>query len=731
MKKRCVSLLIGAVAGCSAPLAAQIPVSPSDWDAFVRSSENKLMVDTFRLQDFEGRRADNWLYTLAGGADVFDAGAAGLSGQSGANSLRIPLGGLLEMTPITLRGYQNVAMEAWYAISGVVAGENLNVRFTNQSSGDKEMVLLPVTSEAPVFCNYGVRYVYGKGSSEAVTNPVRIKGNPTRLAFEAAAPASGTQGGFYGIDRLMAIGEIEQYTLFSGAGGWSDTARWSHLPAARRRKALVAGTAGVTEPESCGNLAIGAGRVEVGEDGCLDIKNRLLLYASEEGAGSLVNRGVVRVASRTIVRKEFPEKGKWYFISFPFDVYASGISGWTLKGGEPNGGGDFFYVKTYDGRQRAASGLETDNWTTRWPVADSEPVFEQYKGYLIALDAGASSRQLDFSSAEGAVPETFGKSASLPVPCYLHGSDPDSEHSGWFLCGNPFPAPLSLRMLGETPGIGRYVYWYDGDTYRVYETGSDQEIPPYGAFFLKVTADCTLDIDRTSVPVSRSDPGGAPVDAMLQLSDGSRSDRIVFRCFPSGTEAGEPVPPAYKWYSFDRSMPQLASRMSGRASGLAVHPLRADGEAVPLSLRLGKDGRYTFSLTGAAEASGLSVSLIDRLSGDTLLLSGDNRSYAFRGAAGACDDRFAVWVRSSDSISAPSSELPGMRVCFTDKNRLLVTGLPRAGYACVLDERGGVRQRIALPAGDSTAFITVSPGTYTIVVRSGPCETVIDAAVGR
>lgn len=718
---------------CTVTFTAQFSVFPSGWSAFVRSAENTQLTDTFRCQDFEGLAADNWPYTLSGGAGVFDASQAGVAGQWGVRSLKIPPGGGVQMAPFPLIGYNDVVISAYFAASGVKKGENLHVRFTNQNSGDKETALVPVVSASPVSFGYGVAYVYGNEASQSVGNPIRIKGNPSRVAFRALNPEAGEGSGFYGIDRLTAYGAIARYTLFTGQAGWNDTLHWSHFPAARHRSALIRGDVTVSARAGCRDLEVGAGSLRISAGAVLSVADKLILYDFPDERAAFYNAGTLAPPGRVTVRKAFPEKGKWYFVSFPFDVYADGIPGFTLKGGEPNAGGDYFYVQYYDSERRALSGLDRSNWIIRASVPPGEPVFEKNKGYLVALDESASSTVVDFSSAAGAVSAGFGKSGSVDAACYLHDDDPRSPHSGWFLCGNPLPAPLPVKMLAGVAGLGRYLYFYDGNTYQVYETGGDGVIPAYGAFFLKVTRNCSIRIDCAAANESTGLPAqAAPEIVVVELSDGVRADRTAFRCLPgaSGGAAVAGAEPAYKWRSPDPHMPQLASGALDESTALAVRPSVPGEGAIPLGLYLGRSGRHTLSLAGLPEKDGVTVKLIDCLRSDTVSMK-PGETYAFDGAAGFCNDRFVLRIDPAGADSGLSPELLPEPVCFMEGNRLHAKGLPQSGYANLLDADGTVCQRIALPAGDSAAFVTLPPGSYTVFVRAGRFERSIPVSIGR
>lgn len=702
-------------------VAAQAPAAPAQWNTFVRSSANPLLRDTFRMQSFEGTASDNWPYTLTGGAGVFDASREGSKQQRGRRSLQIPAGGEVNFGSFEAPGYDSVTVKVLHAGFSVSETAVLSavIRYRNGTSETKR---LPVARN-PIFpCSFDY------GTCLGITNTfVSFPGNPEQLSFSVSDPAQAA--GFYGIDYAFAEGSVPSYSLFAGTGDWSDTARWTHLPPLRLRRALVTGTVTVTGSTACREVNIGGGEVRIAPSGSLTVKGNLVFYAGDATGTALVNQGALQVEKRVGVRKTFPEKGVWYFISFPFDVYASGISGATLKGGEPNAGGNYFYVKRYDAERRAAMASASGNWVTVGSgLPSSKPVFEKNKGYLIALDEAASTTEIVFSSASGAVSSSFGKTASVAVSFYAGNAEADSPHSGWFLCGNPFPAPLPVSALAGIPDVGEYVYYYDGITYQVYETGSDGVIPPFGAFFLKAERACTLQLGYT--PPQQANGSVRPVgrDALeMRLTHGRYTDRVRFSFAP--VSDGTPFTPgnAYKWMSLRKQVPQLAACSPEKQEWLAVKRLGKDSVTEPLALFLPESGRYALSCGSVRDLPELDdVLLVDRLLCDTVSLV-SRREYVFEAAAGEDTGRFALLFRKAE---AGAQQQPPL-ACYTDNDRLYVEDLPRRTCVFLVDGNGQVRQRLRLPAGTSCSKLSVEDGEYVLRVDSGGNEKEFPLRVTR
>lgn len=706
MKKNSFFLLLGFIVGNSFIMGAQLGKMPSEWKTFVNSAENVLVTDTFMYQGFGTEARNNWKYILSGGAEVFDAREFGIKGQEGDCSLKLPLGSGVEFEEIKKEGYQDIYVRIWFAAHNIMNDEELEITYVNENSVTKHAILFSDNiTTTPINVDYGKKL--------QMSNPFSIK-NFSALSFRVDNAGEDTRDGFYGLDRLRVHGQIKESTLFTGTGSWSDKERWSHLPAARARNALIQGSVSLSSDQRCGNLEIGGGSVTIQKTGSLTLTNDLCFYQTPAKQSALINHGSIAATGRVSLTKEFPKRGAWYFISFPFDVYASGIHGFTQKNGTPNSGGNYFYVKYYDSEQRASMGLDTDNWITLTPPASTQPVFRKNQGYLIALDEGADASTLTFTSKKGAVPAAFGKSASLNIPFSPAQGGISSAHEGWYLCGNPFPAPMSLSLLAGVSGIGEYAYCYDGNTYQVYALGSGEEIPPFSAFFLKVTNNCKPALTQASASSVRT---AASPSFSLYLGDGQRTDKATFLLPALSPETRSTTREAYKLMSLDESMPQIAACRPRDGQLLAVSPIEGPVSSIPLYLSLAREGRYTFSfsssLSGEADTN---IYLIDHLHSDSIPLSG-KKIYTFNGTAGRDRERFSLLVTTS---RAASGNIPWQ--ARLQENTLYIKNLPAPGYVRIVNAAGRLCQRITLPEGNSVSFLSSEAEGCSIIVQSGERE---------
>jgi len=473
MKKELISILFTFSTLCA---QAQV-ILPTEWDSYVKSENNHFITDTFRTQTFKENISDNWAYTSEGDASLHSMG------------LRIQLGTNIHFDKTPLSGYKDVYYKIYYALENLVVGENINMAFLREGK-----------TENVVLCKVNNTISYED-------HDIAISRNPEKISFFVLPPASKTKNGVYYLKSIYAFGDIQKHSLFQGDGSWNNSAAWSHLPPARRRDALIKGDVYIDTDVQCNNISIDNGSLQIKKASSLHVNN-MYLYNNT----MLSSSGDLELKGTLTFTHNFSEKGKWFFISFPFDVYRDGIDAkFILKDDTTNDSGDYLYAQEYDGEKRSSSKGTEQGWSVIPQSAglDGSPVFEKNKGYLIAIDEQASNKTIFFSSKAGDISSDFGAKGtiSIDVPIYNNG---DESHNGWVLCGNPLPAPLHISQLNN-PMLDGYVYSYDGEKYTAISFNKDYAIPPFSAFFLKAKQSVDINVNSSQITeTTRSLPANIP-----------------------------------------------------------------------------------------------------------------------------------------------------------------------------------------------------------------------------
>ncbi|WP_455635833.1 T9SS type A sorting domain-containing protein [Parabacteroides sp.] len=470
--------------------------NPSTWESFVRSNANISVRDTFRMQTFTGLPYDNWNYTTIGDVYIEDISETNIPDDPeqgrghGSHGLRMPMNTQVAFEHFTLTNHQDIKISVRKGGIHLVKEEDMKAR-TYRKGETSYPSLVPDIGESGI-------------------NPFKttdIKDNPPGLDLIVPAPAANTQNGYYYVDSVYAHGMIPSYSLFTGSSDWNNEDRWSHLPAYRHRNALINGNISVNTNISSEDIFIGDGSIRISPTGNLSANN-LTIYSDDNALASsstLRSSGTINIAGKITVEKTFAQKGKWYFISFPFDIFASGIDpDFQLGDDKSNTNGNYFYVQAYNGEKRANSQSLSNNWEVipQTIINTSQPIFKKNKGYLIAIDTSADHQNLRFSSKAGDIPTDFGKNGQASIPVSINNQSQNQNHNGWYLCGNPLPAPLSLSQIESNSALDGYIYIYDGSTYQPYVIGSDFAIPPFSAFFVKANKSTSLSVYSTSEPAN-------------------------------------------------------------------------------------------------------------------------------------------------------------------------------------------------------------------------------------
>lgn len=525
MKKR-IWHLSRCVVACTAFLFVQQFIhsqvsNPSTWESFVQSNANISIRDTFRMQTFEGVASDNWDYAITGETLIEDiSGVKNIPNSHGNYGLRMPMNTQVAFKHFTLTNHQDIKISIQKGGIHLMPGEEMQVK-----------------TYRPDKPEYAPLITLKKDDATASFEKTDIGSNPPGVDLIVPASAANTKNGYYYVDSVYAHGMIPSYSLFIGNGDWNNEDRWSHLPAYRHRNALINGSISVNTNINCGEIHIGDGNIYISPTGNLSANN-LTIYPNDNAVASssvLRSSGNINIAGKITVEKTFAQKGKWYFISFPFNIYASGIDpDFQIGDDKSDTNGNYLYIQTYNGEKRANSQSLSNNWEVipQTIVNTSQPLFKKNKGYLIAIDASANQQTLRFASKAGEIPTDFGKNGQASIQITINTQSKSQNHNGWYLCGNPLPAPLALSQIESNSTLDGYIYIYDGSTYQPYAIGSDFAIPPFSAFFVKANKNTILSVSSTSEPtnyklLSTNAPMSFPTSEPQTLQESPASDQVL------------------------------------------------------------------------------------------------------------------------------------------------------------------------------------------------------------
>ena len=450
----------------NSPMSAQSEwFSPLQWKSLVQDPQKNLIIrDTVLYQSFDSDNPLSINYTVSGQYDFFYPQEEGIQGASDSRAIRLYPGSRLTIDTLIYPALKMAEIHIPFAFQHVNKEED--IYFTTYFySGATESDARPYT----VMSNDCSRYFRQVYAGRQCFYRGR-RADPYQLQIEVTKPASASNG-YYCIDSLFLVGNIEQYSLLQQSGTWHDHALWSHDYPSLRRVALIDADVQINQAAECLHLINNQKGIQIQPEGSLQTQQMTTFHT-------------------------FDEKGKWYFVSFPHDVYPEGIDSRFQLGDastmttEPVN--NILYILTYDGKRRADNNQTSGNWKviSTDEVVPGEVLLQRGKGYLIAIDETAAYQTLTFSSPKHQqIRLTDSASVGIEAQLLQSGSE---AHNGWILCGNPYPSALSLQEILPNPALDGNIYIYNGTDYDSYPIGSNYKMPAGSAFFIKANQDTHL-----------------------------------------------------------------------------------------------------------------------------------------------------------------------------------------------------------------------------------------------
>lgn len=455
----------------NSPISAQSEwFSPQQWESLIQDSQkNPIIRDTVLYQSFDSDNPLSINYSVSGQYDFFYPKEESIQGASDSRAIRLYPGSTLTIDPILYSALQRVELHIPFAVQQVSKGDDLYFTTSFNSGGDevnRRPCILPEKN-----CTYYFRQVISESKRCLF---IAGKYNPYKVQIEVKKETT-SGNGYYCIDSLFLVGNIEQYSLLQQSGTWHDHALWSHDYPSLRRVALIDADVQINQAAESRHVINNQKEIQIQPGGSLRTQQMTTFHT-------------------------FEEKGKWYFVSFPHDVYPEGIDSRFQLGDastmttEPIN--NILYILTYDGKRRADNNLTSGNWKviSTDEVVPGEVLLQRGKGYLIAIDETAEFQTLSFSSPQNQQ-ICYADHTSVAIDAQLLQSGNDA-HNGWMLCGNPYPSALSLQEILPNPALDGNVYVYNGTDYDSYPIGSNYTIPAGTAFFIKAHQDTNLSFQK-------------------------------------------------------------------------------------------------------------------------------------------------------------------------------------------------------------------------------------------
>ena len=362
-------------------------------------------------------------------------------------------------------------------------------------------------------------------------------------------------------------------------------------------------------------------------------------YKTQYNGTSLIVKGEMRAENVTL--NLYNIRGRWQFVTFPFDVKVSDIV--------PESENTSWVVRGHSGAMRAAGKNDSV-----WVNLKADDVLEAGKGYImhcynpdndlvkfrISPLTTTVNRQLLFASGD----RTLSLEENLS----------EFEHNrSWNLIGNPYPSFYDTRFMEF--GAPFMVWNSSAQNYYAYNPADDAYIlSPGEALFVQRPVDQkditflkdgrqidqyarTL-IDETTQARARGKEGVQRSVFNLTLSGENTSDRTRVVLNDEASMTYEMNKDAAKFASTVPTVAQIYS-WNGE-SRYAINERPTGSGIVNLGVHCGTKGTYTIALANAVDGQ---VILEDKLMNISTEITAD-KGYSFEAEAGDDDSRFVLHI---------------------------------------------------------------------------------------
>lgn len=373
--------------------------------------------------------------------------------------------------------------------------------------------------------------------------------------------------------------------------------------------------------------------------------NQVNDHRTKYNGTSLIVKGEMRAENVTLNLYNF--RGRWQFVTFPFDVKVSDIV--------PESENTSWVIRGHSGAMRAAGKNDSV-----WVNLKADDVLEAGKGYI--MHCYNPNNDVDYTASElvkfriSPLTTTVNRQllfASDNRTLPLEENLSEFEHNrSWNLIGNPYPSFYDTRFMEfDAP----FMVWNSyTQNYYAYNPADDAYIlSPGEALFVQRPVDqkditflkdgrqidqYARTLDETTQARARGKEGVQRSVFNLTLSGENTSDRTRVVLNDEASMAYEMNKDAAKFASTVPTVAQIYS-WNGE-SRYAINERPTGSGIVNLGVHCGTKGTYTIALANAVDGQ---VILEDKLMNISTEITAD-KGYSFEAEAGDDDSRFVLHI---------------------------------------------------------------------------------------
>ncbi|MDR1876177.1 MAG: T9SS type A sorting domain-containing protein [Flavobacteriaceae bacterium] len=468
-------------------------------------------------------------------------------------------------------------------------------------------------------------------------------------------------------------------------------------------------------------------------------------------------------------------KGKFYAVSFPFDVKVGDIKK-IVNGSESsatfdeNGSGDY-WILYYDAKKRAESGTVTgDNWL----YIDTDPSVVDVNDYVLKAGVGYMVRSAQDADITLIFPSNGGTAAAgsiypqnnnLPLTAgdktikldYHLGGKFTANNGGWSILGAQQTASYQIidgnLTFTEKSKYGTsnepvkifYVYKYTVDSnspnggdgqWELQEIGIDDIIlSPFSVFMAQPTEpeDASLGLNMTIhvegvgdlAPSFRSNEvkRNSLIELILQGNTGS--DWLRIRTSDDSSNAYRVGEDAIKIFKgSNATSPEFYMMVEN--SPIVINRLHSvnENEEIPVGLITKENDTYTIGISRLDGFENTDIYLIDKLlKKDHNLRDGE---YAFESGKANTENRFALRIGSAITGLQPS--VTNDLIIYAADNTAYVKNLTEGDEVSIYNVAGQLVNHSKATSADQTYRL---PGSGVYLVKVKGSKTIVSKIVNK
>ena len=324
---------------------------------------------------------------------------------------------------------------------------------------------------------------------------------------------------------------------------------------------------------------------------------------------------------------------RWYWLTLPYDWKIDDV---TFRNGEPAKYNVDWWLRTYDGKQRATG---DESKSTNWVRVPDHSTLKAGAGYIVAVNptTGHTYGELRFPMAAALLDKD--RDVTVPVKAWGATTSVAPNHLGWNLVGNPylndyeysgmpdiltvgklvFNSSTGLYELNTTAGLRYVVESVNPSGYGEYKQealADNKLLEPFKAYFVQIDGSSdgqalNIEFAYSSSHMRKSPVRRAPKDYLDEAADDivwvpinltnvlDESDETTFLVSNRFTDNYDMMDDLAKWrraYYEYYDQPILASRNKEGEMVFNALPDSSAMAGIPLNFFAPTAGTYTMSL---------------------------------------------------------------------------------------------------------------------------------------